>query len=121
MPNPLITITAVGFDEVGRKLKNVDIPNASQQGLEAYAFMVERGAKISAPVDTGRMRASITTDIGNMRAVVAPHVDYAIFVHEGTKFMKGIPFMAIGLSQAAGAGLGPFVGALERELNNKLR
>lgn len=121
MPNPFISIVATGFEEAGRKLKSVDIPKASQEGLEAYAFAIERGAKIASPVDTGRLRASIATDIGNLRAIVAPHVDYAIFVHEGTRFMKGVPFMSIGLSQADSRGGSGFTAALERELNNKLR
>ena len=69
---------------------------------------VERFAKQGAPVDTGRLRASIGggtfkggsygkgegvifTDI---EASIRPTVNYAVFVHEGTRYMTGRPFMS---------------------------
>lgn len=61
------------------------------------AFMIERNAKILAPVDTGRLRSSIATSLGiadqGLSSIVQTNVNYAIFVHEGTKRMPGRPFM----------------------------
>lgn len=65
------------------------LTNAIQKG----AYLVERLAKQNAPVDTGRLRASIATSIIPFQATVQPHVNYAIFVHEGTRFMTARPFM----------------------------
>lgn len=125
MPNPTITIHVdikPEFDIIAERFKSVDIPSAAQIGLETFAFTVERISKIVSPIDTGRMRASIVTDVGNLKARIAPHVNYAIFVHEGTRFMKGRPFMSIGLSQAQAQlfdGKNPFVTELKKEFMKK--
>lgn len=61
------------------------------------ALMVEREAKLLTPVDTGRLRSSIMSSLGlgplAVGAKVATNVEYAIFVHEGTKRMRPRPFM----------------------------
>ena len=70
------------------------------------AFEVERRAKILSPVDTGRLRASIATSLGivnkGITSIVSTNVFYAIYVHEGTRRMRGRPFMR----QAAEASVG---------------
>lgn len=61
------------------------------------AFTIERAAKILSPVDTGRLRASIATSLGvltgGIGSIVSTNVYYAIYVHEGTRRMRGRPFM----------------------------
>jgi len=56
--------------------------------LNEKGRLVENGAKRRAPVDTGRLRSSITTSMGTFNgkpaAFVGTNVDYAIYVHEGT-------------------------------------
>lgn len=73
-----------------------------KEGVLGYAYLVERGAKVFAPVDTGRMRGSIGVSYGlgsgGLSAMIGPHVDYAYFVHQGTRHMKGRPFMEWGLN-----------------------
>lgn len=68
------------------------------------AFAVERYAKIVTPVDTGRLRASIATSLGvrdrGITSIVQTNVNYAVFVHEGTKFMRGRPYMKQGVDRA---------------------
>ena len=49
------------------------------------AFQVEREAKPITPFDTGRLRGSIRKDVMPLSAVIAPNVNYAIYVHEGTR------------------------------------
>ncbi len=56
-------------------------------------LLVERSAKQNTPVDTGRLRSSISTDIRPMSAKVETHTNYALYVHEGTRFISGRPFM----------------------------
>lgn len=52
-------------------------------------------------LDTGRLRADTTVrEIGPMRATIYPTVFYAIFVHEGTRFMRRRPFMQVGVENA---------------------
>lgn len=68
------------------------------------AFLVERYAKLVTPVDTGRLRGSIATSLGikdkGLTSVVQTNVFYAIYVHEGTKRMRGRPFMQQGVDRA---------------------
>lgn len=59
-----------------------------QQAGSAAALEIEGQAKKFAPVDTGRLRASIGTSIGitnRLQAIVQTNVNYAAYVHEGTK------------------------------------
>ena len=66
--------------------------------INRLAASVERFSKQLTPVDSGRLRASIHFDPVFLlpRTVVSTDTDYAIFVHEGTKYMKARPFMQQG-------------------------
>lgn len=63
------------------------------------AANVERDAKILAPVDTGNLRNSISTDVtgdGRHRSVsaeIGPTADYGIYLERGTSHMPPHPFM----------------------------
>lgn len=54
-------------------------------------------SKKLAPVDTGRLRTAIHWRVektpGNVKGIVEDPVKYAPFVHEGTRRMKGRPFV----------------------------
>lgn len=126
MPNPTVDITfkvTPTFAEVARKFQSVDIYGPIQKSIEEFSFMTEREAKIASPIDTGRLRSSIMTSIGNLQARVAAHVHYAIFVHEGTRYMKARPFMEIGLAKSKVTYFGSanqLVIHLKKELDYKL-
>lgn len=75
--------------------------------IRKSAFVVEAESKKAITIGktrailTGRLRSSISKmNIKATRAEVAPTVKYAIYVHEGTRFMRDRPFMAVGLSQS---------------------
>lgn len=68
--------------------------------ISKAALSVEREAKIDSPVDTGRLRSTISTVLIPLQATIQPHVNYAIFVHEGTRFMQSRPFMYTGAERA---------------------
>lgn len=99
MPNIQITVSPA-FQSVGQAFKLIQLGAVLQRAISRFAFLVERESKKVTPVDTGRLRASIATDIGNLRARIAPHTDYAGFVHEGTRFMPARPFMLWGVETA---------------------
>lgn len=81
--------------------KAPDIMNKSlTDGLRKAALLVERYSKQVTPVDTGRLRASIFTDIQPLIATIQPKTDYAIYVHEGTRYITGRPFMKQGVEMA---------------------
>lgn len=75
--------------------------------LARYGAMTETAAKARCPVDTGRLRSSINwrleIDSRGLAAIIGTSVEYAIFVHEGTRYMTGRPFLVEGLNQAMGA------------------
>lgn len=74
--------------------------------LAYYAAKVESAAKARCPVDTGRLRGSINwrieEDALGLVAIIGTNVEYAIYVHEGTRYMAGRPFLREGLDQVLG-------------------
>lgn len=74
---------------------------------EAAGILVESAAKGFAPVDTGRLRASITHDADETGAVIGTNVEYAPYVELGTVYRPAKPFLTRGLltSKAALVGL----------------
>lgn len=76
------------------------INRAMRDAIRKSALLVERYSKMRSPVDTGRLRSSIRTTINQLTATVNPTVDYAIFVHDGTRRMRARPFMVEGAQDA---------------------
>ena len=84
---------AAKFREIGREVKT-----EVEQALVKGALRVERDAKINAPVDTGRMRASITNRLvgagsDNPVAEVGTSVVYAPYVEFSTSKSPAKPFL----------------------------
>ena len=59
-------------------------------------------AALVTPVDTGRLKGSLTPDIDrrSLQGIVFSNVDYAEYVHEGTRFMTGRPFLRWGVANS---------------------
>lgn len=53
----------------------------------------ERDAKILAPVDTGNLRNSITSDIRGLSGAVGPSAHYGVHLEYGTDVMAPQPYM----------------------------
>jgi HK97 gp10 family phage protein len=82
---------------------------AGRSGPAAYmlarkAVLVESAAKARCPVDTGRLRASITWALGGdsegVYADIGTNVLYAPYVELGTSRMRARPFLRPALSAA---------------------
>jgi phage gpG-like protein len=58
---------------------------AAAQEMQVGARMVQNRAKILAPVDTGRLRASISKDVNSLSFKVFSNVEYAGYVNDGTR------------------------------------
>jgi hypothetical protein len=58
---------------------------AAAQEMQIGARMVQNRAKILAPVDTGRLRASISKDVNSLSFKVFSNVEYAGYVNDGTR------------------------------------
>ena len=74
-------------------LSDFDIDDIVQRELKSTASNIEKGAKNITPVDTGRLRASITADVRGLEANIGTDVEYARFVHDGTYKMEARPFL----------------------------
>jgi len=76
----------------------IAIDNAIKNSVEKVKFKAEAKAISLVPVDTGRLKGSITVkDLGpydfELRAGYTNDVDYAQYVEYGTSKMKAQPFL----------------------------
>jgi len=127
-PDILKVRSAIGLIKLGAAL---------QRGMTKFAFLIEGESKRETPVDTGRLRASISTDIGNLYARIAPHVAYAGWIHEGKMTRSGReihirgggragtppggkPYMRLGLEKATDKGEKEIIDQLNAEVNSSL-
>lgn len=61
--------------------------------IRKVVLQIGRDSRMATPVDTGRLRASTYERFANLRGEVGTNTDYDIFVHEGTRFMRGRPYL----------------------------
>jgi HK97 gp10 family phage protein len=90
------TIRIEGLDEARALLAKY--PERARKEFGEAISKTVRAVKVESqrrsPVDTGRMRTSINVVRETpTEGEVAAGVNYAIFVHEGTRHMRGRPFM----------------------------
>ena len=88
------------LDDALRKI-HVD----SAEGMERLGVMIENAAKRYAPVDTGRLRSSIThtteDTAGVISCTISAPVHYAPHQEYGTRFMAAHPFLRPGMAEGA--------------------
>ena len=100
MNNSVQGLGIEGLQELNQEFN--DLENALTQeiitALMRGGMIIETDAKRRCPVDTGRLRASLTTDVereGKTTFVlkVGTNVEYASFVETGTSRMAAQPFL----------------------------
>ena len=71
------------------------LPEQIEQALTAIGLTAESYAKRDCPVDTGRLRNSITNavEVGERSVYIGSNVEYAAFVELGTSRMKARPYL----------------------------
>lgn len=70
------------------------LDKAVMLALEEIGLKAEAHAKAGCPVDTGRLRNSITHVLASEDTVViGTNVEYSVFVHEGARGRAGVPFL----------------------------
>lgn len=71
------------------------LPEQIEQALIAIGLTAESYAKQDCPVDTGRLRNSITHEVRERENAVyiGSNVEYAAFVELGTSRMKARPYL----------------------------
>lgn len=95
-------MTTDGSAEMTRLATDLGTAGA-RVGARAGAVMgkalndIAAGAANRAPVDTGALRNSVTTQVsgsgGTLRGEVGPTVNYARYVEQGTSRMRAQPFL----------------------------
>lgn len=63
--------------------------------IRKTVLTIEADSKRNTPVQTGRLRASTYDRFSPLRGEVGTNTDYDKFVHEGTRFMKGRPYLRL--------------------------
>ena len=84
-----INIRIENLDKLTRGLSRFpgNLRGEFRNAMEKSIFLIEAKTKPITPFDTGRMRQSIYKDyLEPFKAAISPHVNYAIFICEGTRY-----------------------------------
>lgn len=101
-----MTIKVDGLSQLEQRIQ--ELPQRMDTALESAAMraalLVQGRAMERTPVATSNLRrseASSTERDGNrIMGIVGTNVIYAVFVHEGTRFMKARPFFTDALNES---------------------
>lgn len=69
------------------------IKKATHRGLTAASLFVQARASENAPVDTGRLSASIANEVFDDYALIGTNVEYAPYVELGTSRQEAQPYL----------------------------
>lgn len=102
---PLV-IEVEGLEELQRALEGFggDWSEVASEALGIGLATLESAAKVNAPVDTGRLRSSIASQIertvgSEIVGKVGSNVEYASYQEYGTKYQSGKPYLRPALEQ----------------------
>ncbi len=63
------------------------------EAIKKSIYTIQGQSMRNTPVLTGRLRASTRSRFADLRGEVGTNTNYDIFVHEGTRYMKGRPYL----------------------------
>ena len=93
----------LNLDRLVRKLDKLGRVDLTKP-MKDSAYLVENNAKREAPVDTGRLKGSISNRVeskaGYIEGTIGTSVDYAPHQEYGTSKQRGKPFLRPALAQA---------------------
>lgn len=92
---PAISITIKNLPQIKAAFGSAPRLMARELNLaiRKTVLTIEADSKRNTPVRTGRLRASTYDRFSNLKGEVGTNTDYDRFVHEGTRFMKGRPYL----------------------------
>ncbi len=91
------------------------------EAIAKSTLKAEGTIKKRTPVDTGLLRGTIYGVSSPAEGKVVPMQNYAMYVHEGTRYQRSQPFLVEGLSDAQGDIQRYFNEALEKTLKEVAR
>ena len=129
MPPRVVSVRVEGFPRVQTRLRRLGANRKMVNvGLDAAAIVIARRARRLVPVDTGRLKRSIRIDPARGRKPAWVRAgyerrqpNYARFVHDGTRHVRGRPFLTNAQLQTRRQQLSAFTRAARRELRRFLR
>jgi HK97 gp10 family phage protein len=88
-----------GMDQINRKLQQLDasLKSQVQQSLADLASSIENTAKQLAPIKTGYLRSTISTQTSDWLIKVYAAAPYATFLEFGTRRIRAIKFLSTAL------------------------
>ena len=93
------------LEAVAGKFRGVDISDFTSRKIREFAFLIEAKTKPLVPYKTGLLRSTVQVrNLSYLSAEIGPRTNYAIYVHEGTRYMRPRPFMEWGLIEAQNSG-----------------
>ncbi len=71
------------------------LDKAQNEALTKIGMLVQAESQVNAPVDSGRLKQSITNQVNesDKSVEVGTNVEYAVWVHEGTSKQEAQPFI----------------------------
>jgi len=83
-----VTLQIIGLDKLKKKLQEKNVTQPVNDGIKKATLLLDREVKQATAVDTGRLRASMTSQFGAGFGQVGTNVAYAPFVEFGTAKME---------------------------------
>ena len=68
--------------------------------IKTAVFLVQGKSMMNTPVLTGRLRASTYARFEPLRGEVGTNTNYDRFVHDGTRYMKGRPYLKMAVDDS---------------------
>lgn len=90
-----ITIEIKNLEDIKSAFRKSPVLMAGNlnKAIRKSLFIIQGDSMKNSPVRTGRLRASHTTLFSSLKGSLTPNVNYAFWVHDGTKYMHARPFL----------------------------
>lgn len=93
-----------------------------QKAIQRSIFRIGATSRRNTPVRTGRLRASHYEHFSSaLQGEIGTNTSYDLFVHEGTRFMRGRPYLRLAVQQEQTAVDNEFKVAVQDTLNTIAR
>lgn len=92
---PQISVRITNLDAIRRAFSKAPVAMTRElnKAIRRSLIVIERDSKIGTPVDTGRLRASHRSVFTQLKGVLSTNTNYDVYVHDGTRYIKGRPYM----------------------------
>lgn len=92
---PVVNVKITNLPQIRAAFSNAPslMTEHLNDAIKRASLVIQRQSMINSPVLTGRLRASHQTIFGSLKATILPTAEYAIYVHQGTRYMRARPFL----------------------------